>query len=86
MKKNLIILLIFVFLLNFSSIESFSALNPKVAEISKIENELFGFDYINEELKKRVERLENTIYGKTSNGDLGKSLGSAIIIPHYLLQ
>lgn len=44
------------------------------AEISKIENELYGFDYINDELKNRVARLEKTIYGKESSGELSNRI------------
>ena len=43
---------------------------PHNAEISKIEMELFGFDYVNDELKNRVARLEKSVYGKESLGDL----------------
>ena len=44
------------------------------AEISKIETEIFGFDYLNEELRTRVSRLEKAIYGKESSGDLNKRI------------
>ena len=52
----------------------FSAQNTQNAEISKIENDIYGFDYINDELTRRVERLEKTIYGKPSKGDLTKRI------------
>ncbi len=70
MKKIVIyfILVLFLYLGAFS--ESFGASQTQTAEISKIENNLYGFDYINDELKNRVARLEKTIYGKPSNGDL----------------
>ena len=41
------------------------------AEISKIENDIYGFDYINDELSDRLSRLEKSIYGKPSTGDIG---------------
>ena len=53
---------------------SFAAGAAQNAEISKIENDIYGFDYINDELKRRVERLEKTIYGKPSSGDLTKRI------------
>ena len=40
------------------------------ADISKIEMELFGFDYVSDDLKNRVARLEKSVYGKESLGDL----------------
>lgn len=74
MKKLLVIFLIFVFTTSLVSPEVFAAGKEQVTEISKIENDIFGFDYINDELKKRVERLETTIYGKVSSGDLAKRI------------
>lgn len=73
--KNLI-LLIYIFLILLSSItlETYGAGKIQSAEISKIENELYGFDYINDELKSRIARLEKTIYGKESTGELGERI------------
>ncbi len=81
MKKLLIYLSIFVYLFSFIPVETFAANKTQSAEISKIENDIFGFDYINDELKNRVSRLEKTIYGEEKNGDLGariKKLASDI--------
>ena len=49
----------------------------------KIENELYGFDYINDEIKKRVARLEKTIYGKEGSGNIDNRIKklSADILP-----
>ncbi len=74
MKKAFIYFLIIIFV-NICSINE----NPvysatQNAEISKIENELYGFDYINDDLKNRVGRLEKTIYGKESSGDLSNRI------------
>lgn len=44
------------------------------AEICKIENNLYGFDYSNDTTQNRIARLEKTIYGKTSTGDINKRL------------
>lgn len=50
--------------------QSFASNQIQSAEISKIENDIYGFDYLNENLNSRVARLEKTIYGKESSGDL----------------
>jgi hypothetical protein len=42
--------------------------------LSKIENSLFGFDYSGDKTQNRVSRLEKTIYGKTSGGDINKRI------------
>ena len=70
MKKIVIYIFIFVLFLlpNFASATS----RIQTAEISKIETNLFGFDYVNDELTNRIARLENAIYGKESTGDLNK--------------
>lgn len=74
MKKIFIIISLIIFLIT-STPFSFSAQNQSYnAEISKIETELYGFDYLNDELKNRISRLEKTIYGKESSGDLNKRL------------
>lgn len=66
MKKILIILYIFLCIPVFSA--NFDT------EISKIENNLFGFDYMNDSTKNRIERLEKTIYGKIQSGDINKRI------------
>ncbi|MBO5737774.1 hypothetical protein J6R97_00355 [bacterium] len=42
--------------------------------ISKIENDIFGFEYNNDTPQKRIARLEKTIYGKENNGDINKRI------------
>ena len=42
--------------------------------ISKIENDIYGFDYTNDSTQNRVSRLEKTIYGKSSTGDINKRI------------
>ena len=78
MKKFLIYISVFVYLFSFVPIKSHGAVNPQIAEINKIENEIFGFDYINDELKNRVSRLEKTIYGKEFSGDLSNRLNKIV--------
>jgi len=81
MKKIFIYILIII-LANITYInESCAGTQTQNAEIAKIENDIYGFDYINDELKNRVARLEKTIYGKESTGDLAsriKKLGNDI--------
>ena len=42
--------------------------------LSKIENNIYGFDYKHDTEKNRISRLEKTIYGKTNNGDINKRI------------
>lgn len=49
---------------------AYSASKTQIAEISKIENELYGFDYLKDSFEDRLKRLEKTIYGKSSSGDI----------------
>ena len=73
MKKFVIFFTVLILFVNLPCM-SFAAGAAQNAEISKIENDIYGFDYINDELKRRVERLEKTIYGKPSSGDLTKRI------------
>lgn len=73
MKKQIIYIFILVIII-FSSEIGYAVPKSQVAEITKIENEVYGFDYGSEDIKKRVARLEESIYGKTSSGDVYKRL------------
>lgn len=73
MKKLWICFIILFYLISYIPLETYAA-PTQSAEIAKIENELYGFDYINDELKNRVARLEKTIYGQASTGDLTKRI------------
>lgn len=42
--------------------------------LSKIENELYGFDYNKDSAQNRLKRLEKTVYGESKNGDINKRL------------
>lgn len=70
MKKLFIYFSIFIYLFTLIPVQTFAASKTQNAEISKIENDIYGFDYINDELKNRVSRLEKSIYGKENTGDL----------------
>lgn len=74
MKKFFIYFIISIIFFNLQISPANCASKTQNAEISKIENNLYGFDYINDELKNRVARLEKTIYGKESSGDLSNRL------------
>lgn len=70
MKKAIIYISIFIYMFSFIPIESFAANKTQTAEISKIENEIYGFDYNNENINSRIARLEKSIYGKESSGNI----------------
>lgn len=74
MKKIFCLFIIMLFLFSLFPLKSFSASNTQNVEISKIENELYGFDYIKDDLQTRVSRLEESIYGKASSGDINSRL------------
>lgn len=42
--------------------------------LSKIENNIYGFDYNGDKTQNRITRLEKTIYGKPLNGDINKRI------------
>ena len=42
--------------------------------LNKIENNIYGFDYTNDTDENRVKRLEKTIYGKSSSGNINNRL------------
>lgn len=74
MKKFIVYISIFLYLFSYLPLETSAATNTQSVEISKIENNLYGFDYINDNLSNRVARLEKSIYGKESSGDITKRI------------
>lgn len=72
MRKILAIFFIIIYL--SGGIPVFSAVPTQNAAISKIENDIFGFEYSNDSMQDRVSRLEKTIYGKASSGDVNKRI------------
>ena len=42
--------------------------------LSKIENDIYGFEYTNDKVQNRILRLEKTIYGKGKTGDINKRI------------
>ena len=70
MKKIFSTLLILI----YTAISLTAVAATQSSTISKIENDIYGFDYTNDSSKSRVERLEKTIYGKSSTGDINKRI------------
>ena len=62
MRKLLLILIMTIMIIPAT------ALNNDI--LTKIENDIYGFDYSNDSSQNRVKRLEKTIYGKYQNGNL----------------
>ncbi len=84
MKKYLIIVLIF-----FAANLSVQA-GPYTPTLGKIENVLYGFQYDNEDDSSRLARIEESVYGMSSAGDVGKRMAklkndlSADLIGHEI--
>ena len=74
MKKLFTYFAIITYLFSFYPLAAFAMNKTQIATISKIENNLFGFDYTNDSDQNRIARLEKTIYGKPSDGNLNKRL------------
>ena len=74
MKKIITYIAIITYLVSFYPLAVFAMSKTQIATISKIENNLFGFDYSNDSDTNRISRLEKTIYGETSTGNLNKRL------------
>lgn len=72
MKKQLI--LAFAILTIFLSFQETSFGATKTELLNKIETALFGFEYSNEPEQTRIERIEQEVYGKTSNANLQERL------------
>lgn len=73
MKKLLAIFLLFIYL-NVGITPIYAAAEKSESIITKIENDIYGFDYSNDSSQNRVSRLEKTVYGKTSTGDINKRI------------
>lgn len=66
MKKKLLLALAFIFLsANISDAKTQFGEN-----LSRMEKSLFGIEYTNQNETKRVERLEDNVYGKISKGNI----------------
>lgn len=78
MKKTISIFLIIIFSFVYFPTKTLANATPNLSELTKIENNIFGFDYSNEETKARVARLEKNIYGKTNNGTIDNRIKNII--------
>ena len=67
MKRFFIILLLLITI----NLAGFCAVSTKDS-LSRIENSLFGYEYKNENETKRIERLEEHLYGEKRTGQLQK--------------
>lgn len=67
MKKNISIILIIMYTSVFTPVYA-----QYESTITKIENDIYGFDYSKDSTQNRLSRLEKTIYGKASSGDVSK--------------
>ncbi|MCD7780610.1 MAG: hypothetical protein LUH05_08065 [Candidatus Gastranaerophilales bacterium] len=71
MKKKIILTVIFMILM--VNIPSMSQITTNDV-ISAIENNFWGYDYSNESETKRLERIENHLYGEKKSGNIQKRL------------
>ena len=63
-KNNLIIFIVTLFI--FSNIVAF-AQSPLEAQLSKIENSIWGFEYTKDNAQKRLSRIENNVFGSVNS-------------------
>ncbi|MBQ9246303.1 hypothetical protein IJ182_08565 [bacterium] len=70
MKKYLVILLILI----TGTMSAFAANTKEI--LSTVENSLFGYEYKNESDSKRLDRLEEHLYGEKRTGTVQKRLES----------
>ena len=74
MKKILAIFLMFLYIFVFTGFNVEAVTQKSNSLITKIENDIYGFDYSNDSAQNRISRLEKTVYGKSSNGDINKRI------------
>lgn len=74
MKKFLAIFLMFLYIFIFTGFNVEAVTQKSDSLITKIENDIYGFDYSNDSAQNRISRLEKTVYGKSSNGDFNKRI------------
>ncbi len=75
--SRIIIALIFILL---SSWMTTAALSTTDQNLSSIENKLFEHDYPKEDDKQRLDRIENFVFGTTSNGSIQQRLDAVLKI------
>ncbi len=81
MKKYLFIILILI-TFNLSALCAVSTKDT----LSSIENNLFGYEYKNESETKRIERIEDHIYGEKRSGNIQKRLENIQADTGFIVQ
>ncbi len=74
MKKIITYIAIITYISSFYPLTVCAMSKTQLATLGKIENNLYGFDYTNDTDTNRITRLEKTIYGEPSTGNLNKRL------------
>ena len=74
MKQFLATFLIFAYIFGFTAFRVEAAAQKSDSLITKIENDIYGFDYSNDSAQNRISLLEKTVYGKSSSGDINKRI------------
>jgi len=69
MNRNFLIMFII-----FLSLSSVCLASNNAQSLGKIENSLFGFEYVNDAESQRVSRIEKEIYGSENTGDINKRI------------
>lgn len=67
--NRLILITIYIIIFLFSPGTNHQAYAGNKEILSKMENDLYGFDYSKDSTHNRLNRLEKTIYGQSKNGD-----------------
>lgn len=73
MKKIFVYSVIIAFLFLQAPVPTF-AFTANSSILSKIENDIYGYDYSKDNSANRIARLEKTVYGKVSSGDIDKRI------------
>lgn len=58
-------IIIYIFIIFFGINSAFGAVDSALAQISKIENSIWGFEYSKEDTLKRISRIEKNVFGVT---------------------
>ena len=78
MKKTVSVIFIIISLIMNFTLCAFSIPKNISNELSKIENELFGYDSSNKKIEDRIQNLERTIYGKSSQGNINSRFNKIV--------
>lgn len=85
LTKNILILFVLCFSLSFTT--TFAANNAWNAQISKMENSIWGFEYSKDDTSKRLSRIETNVFGSQNSNlsvnDRIKKLNEALGFESY---